>query len=347
MALVDSHRVYGTGLLSLDLIFRPGDEQPTRWFAGGTCGNVLAILSYLGWQSFPITRLNGDIASQIVQCDLVNVGVRLDYATLIPQAPTPIIVQRITRNSKKKQTHHFSTHCPYCRSRLPSFSAVRNDTALRTLSRLTPPTVFFLDRTSRGMLTLAQQAAESGALIVFEPSANVDLQHMREAIRIAHIVKYADERFPTPLNAIEFSDSTRIEIQTTGSSGFRFRAQLGKRISDWKYRSAINLDYIADSAGAGDWFTAGLISKFPNGLNDLQELNTAYLDEIFSYANAAAAWNCQFEGPRSGMYAVPLASFESSVKALQEGTERVTSEHENVEFRFDEQTVSPACPACP
>ena len=348
MTLVDSQQVYGTGLLSLDLIFRPGDEQPTQWFAGGTCGNVLAILSFLGWKSFPITRLNGDIASLLVQRDLIDLGVSLDYATLTPHAPTPMIVQRINKNSDDQKTHHFSTHCPYCRSRLPSFRAIRNDTAVQTFTHWDhPPTVFFLDRASRGMLTMAQRAAEYGALVVYEPSAKVNSNHMREAIHIAHIVKYADERFPTPLNAIEFSDNTQIEIQTKGSSGFRYRTQIGKCKNDWNYRSAFMIENIADSAGAGDWFTAALISKFPNGLNDLQELNTDYLDEIFSYANAAAAWNCQFDAARSSMYAVSLESFESSVRALQEGKARATTDHETAAIELDKLQVSPACPACP
>ncbi len=347
MASANSRRVYGTGLLTLDLIFGPDDEQPARWFAGGTCGNVLAILSFLGWQSFPITRLNGDVASQIVRRDLMELGVNLDYATLRPQAPTPIIVHRINRNSADMKSHRFSIQCPYCRSRLPSFRAVRNDTALETLSHWIPPTVFFLDRASRGMLTLAQAAAEAGALVVFEPSASVNSQHMLEAMRIAHIVKYADERFPEPLNAMEFSDSTRIEIQTSGSSGFRFRSRLAGRVSGWNYRSALLAENIADSAGAGDWFTAALISKFPNGLDDLQELSSSDLDDIFGYANAAAAWNCFFEGARTGMYAMSREMFTANVRDLQEGHLRMTTDFDAATFGVDVTDVSPACPACP
>ena len=286
-------------------------------------------------------------ASQIVRRDLMDLGVNLDYATLTPQAPTPIIVHRINRNSADIKSHHFSSHCPYCRSRLPGFRAVRNDTALETLSHWIPPTVFFLDRASRGMLTLAQAAAESGALVVFEPSARVNSQHMLEALRIAHIVKYADERFPEPLNAIELRGSTRIEIQTRGSSGFRFRSRLAERVSGWNYRSALLTENIADSAGAGDWFTAALISRFPNGLDDLQELSAPDLDDIFCYANAAAAWNCFFEGARTGMYAASQEMFSADVRNLQEGHLRMKADRESVAFRVDEMDVSPTCPACP
>ncbi|MXZ55375.1 MAG: carbohydrate kinase [Gammaproteobacteria bacterium] len=346
MTSKNSHCVYGTGLLALDLIFGPEDEQPTRWFAGGTCGNVLAILSYLGWDSFPITRLNGDVASQVVQRDLNKVGVKLDFANLAPQAPTPIVVHRIKRTSKDGKTHCFSNHCPFCRSRLPSFRAIRNDTAQTALSHWIPPTVFFLDRASRGMITLAEAAAESGALVVFEPSTRMNSQYMLEALRIAHIVKYADERFPQPLNALELSESIYIEIHTLGSHGFRYRTRLANHTSDWISRPALQPKNIVDSAGAGDWFTAVLISEFPDGLEDLRGLNISRLEAIFEHANAAAAWNCLFEGARTSMYLMPQETLRAKIQNLQEGRTRESFTFGEDGSDTKETDDFPTCPVC-
>lgn len=343
----NSHRVYGTGLLTLDLVIGPDDEQPARWFAGGTCGNVLTILSFLGWQSFPITRLNGDVASQIVRHDLEGWGVNLDFAALAPQVSTPIIVQRIKRRKSGQVVHSFSCNCPYCGSWLPSFKAIRNDTAIEISSNWVSPTVFFLDRTSRGMITLAQAAADSGALVVFEPSATGDPQHMLEALQIAHIVKYSDQRFPEALSAIEVSRSTRIEIQTQGSNGFRFRYRLAKRASGWKNRPSLSTTRIADSAGAGDWFTAALISKFPNGLDALRALRTQDLDEVFDYATAVAAWNCFFEGARMGMYTTSKRAFHAQIRRLRNGHSEIRAGRKTTVCGIDEVDLFPACPACP
>ena len=118
-------------------------------------------------------------------------------------------------------------------------------------------------------------------------------------------------------------------------------------MSDWNYRPTLSTENIADSAGAGDWFTAALISRFPNGLVDLQELSAPDLDEFFSYASAAAAWNCFFEGARTGMYAMSQEMFSANVRDLQEGRARMTTDLEAVAFDVDETDVSPACPACP
>jgi len=62
--------VIGTGLLALDIVFSADDAMAPQFYAGGTCGNVLVILSYLGWKSYPVARLNEDAASGYVVKDL-------------------------------------------------------------------------------------------------------------------------------------------------------------------------------------------------------------------------------------------------------------------------------------
>jgi fructokinase len=47
---------YGTGFVALDVVvdLKAGTEAR---FAGGTCGNVLTILAFLGWRAVPIASL--------------------------------------------------------------------------------------------------------------------------------------------------------------------------------------------------------------------------------------------------------------------------------------------------
>src|SRR5689334_15732613 len=54
--------VFGTGLVALDVVITGSDHQRPLFRAGGTCGNVLTILSHLGWKACPVARLNGDPA---------------------------------------------------------------------------------------------------------------------------------------------------------------------------------------------------------------------------------------------------------------------------------------------
>jgi sugar/nucleoside kinase (ribokinase family) len=101
-------RVFGTGLIALDLVLSADPAAPVRSWAGGTCGNVLSILAYLGWDAFPIARLNSDSASQRVKADMKRWGVKLDFASCPPTTHTPIIIQEIRRGRNGAPTHRFS-----------------------------------------------------------------------------------------------------------------------------------------------------------------------------------------------------------------------------------------------
>ena len=92
----------GTGLVALDIVFGPnGGESLGRW-AGGTCGNVLTILSCLGWASYPVARLADDEYSQMLRQDLSSWGVHLDYVYQGASGSTPIIVQYIRRDEQRQ-----------------------------------------------------------------------------------------------------------------------------------------------------------------------------------------------------------------------------------------------------
>ena len=87
-------KVFGTGLIALDLVIGADGESSIQSWAGGTCGNVIAILAYLGWRAFPIARMNGDPASDRVRADLRRWGVGLDFTGCTPTSHTPIVIQQ-------------------------------------------------------------------------------------------------------------------------------------------------------------------------------------------------------------------------------------------------------------
>ncbi|HEX7944060.1 MAG TPA: hypothetical protein VF495_05305, partial [Phenylobacterium sp.] len=191
---MDRPKIFGTGLIALDLVVGLDPKDPVRAWAGGTCGNVLSILAYLGWDAYPIARMNGDPASYRVREDLGRWGVRLDYASCAPTTHTPIIIQEIRRGRDGKPRHRFSWSCPQCGQWLPGFKAVTTDAVEPVLPALANASAFFLDRLSRASLTLAAKAADEGAVVVFEPSGKATPKLMAEALQIAHVVKYSDER---------------------------------------------------------------------------------------------------------------------------------------------------------
>lgn len=336
-------RAFGTGLIALDLVMSADPETPVRSWAGGTCGNVLSILAYLGWDAYPIGRMNGDPASQRVKADMKRCGVKLDFASSAPVCHTPIIIQEIRRKRDGTPTHRFSWACPHCGQWLPGYKGITLQAVDAVSPYLAGVAVFFMDRLSRAALTLAEKASAEGALIVFEPSGKSDPKLLSEALGLAHVVKYADQRLGAVGGVMEGDAATVVEIQTLGASGLRYRHRLGRGISAWKALPAVPAPRLLDTCGSGDWCTAGLIARAgSNGLASLRAGGVKGLEAGLRYGQSLAAWNCSFEGARGGMYAVDASMLDAQLGALLAGKTDVPTP-----VRPARAAKTITCPACP
>ena len=337
-------RVFGTGLIALDLVIGPVEDAPVRAWAGGTCGNVLSILAYLGWDSFPIARMNSDMASKRVRADMAHWGVHLDHTHCAPTADTPIIVQEIKRGPDGSPRHRFSWSCPNCGKWLPSFRPITVTMADNLRNSVQEPSVFFLDRLSRGALDLARDASASGALVVFEPSALSPANLMSDAARIAHVVKYADNRLSDAPGVMEAGAATLLEIQTLGAAGIRYRHCLGNSVSNWTHLDAIQAPHVADTCGSGDWCTAGLLDHLArSGQQSLRYAGDDGIRAALRFGQTLGAWNCGFEGARGGMYAMSRSALNSQIDDLRDGEPPLPNP---TSFPSDAMELVP-CPFCP
>jgi sugar/nucleoside kinase (ribokinase family) len=340
---IEKPSIFGTGLIALDLVIGIDSQVPVHSWTGGTCGNILAIMSYLGWDAYPIARMNGDPASQRVRVDLAKWGVHLDFTDCAPTGHTPIIIQQIKRGRDGSPTHRFLWTCPHCGQRLPSYRPVTQNAIEGILPALSKSSVFFLDRVSRAAISLAAEAARSGAVVVFEPSGKSDEKLFEEALQIAHVVKYSDQRLSNAGGPLNGSRGTLVEIQTLGSQGLRYRHRLTGEASDWlslPTRSALRL---VDTCGSGDWCTAGFLAVAASkGVEGLREGGDQVVLSALRYGQALAAWNCGFEGARGGMYALERQEFERQIDAIVSGKPIL-----RVIERLQSKEPSVACPACP
>ena len=226
-------RIVGIGLVSLDVV--TSADVPTEYFAGGTCGNVLAILAHLGWQSQPIARLANDRASTIVAADLERWGVDVSFLRIAPVAKTPIIVERLRKDINGIPYHNFSFYCPGCNRHYPSFQPVPIKSLDPVLSRLANTDVLFIDRVSPSAVALAKRAQELGTTVFFEPSSTNHDNNFRLLLGAATIVKYSHDR----IEELDASKSTvKLEIQTLGRGGLRFRTTLGNLRNHWHHLDA-------------------------------------------------------------------------------------------------------------
>jgi sugar/nucleoside kinase (ribokinase family) len=345
MNSVAQPKVFGAGLIALDLVIGPEPDAPVRSWAGGTCGNVLSILAYLGWDAYPIARMNGDPASDRVRSDMALWGVHLDWVNCAPTTHTPIIVQEIRRGRDGRPTHRFSWACPHCGEWLPSFKAVTASAAEAIKPALADASVFFLDRLSRATLTLAAEASARGAVVVFEPSGKATDKLMSEAVALAHVVKYAEDRLAGVNGVMAKGSATLLEVQTLGEKGLNYRHRIGRSVSEWIHMSIIPAPRLLDTCGSGDWCTAGLIAKIAvGGREGLLRSGVRGIEEALRYGQALAAWNCGFEGARGGMYSVERAIFDIQIARLLNGKLDGFT-HQGFKLTPSQPVNCPACPS--
>ena len=344
MNTLGQSKVLGAGLIALDLVVGPDPDAPVRCWAGGTCGNVLSILAYLGWDAYPVARMNSDVASRRVCADMLQWGMHLDWAKCAPTASTPMIVQEIRRCRDGRARHRFRWSCPHCGSFLPPFKAIRAEAVERVKAGVEGTSVFFFDRVSRGILELAAKAASCGAVVVFEPSSRGTDQLLREALKVAHIVKYAGNRLKGIGGVMGSRSATLVEVQTLGEQGLRYRHRLGRGGSRWMHLNAVPAPRLVDACGSGDWCTAGLIARVATGGQDgLRRGGARAVRAALRFGQGLAAWNCGFEGARGGMYAISREEFNSQVGGLLgDNSESVVNE-----ATARSSTEVATCPACP
>src|SRR4051794_11649471 len=116
--------IVGIGLVALDVVVDERSDERLGAWAGGSCGNVLTILSWLGWDAAPVARLADDPNGGIVRADLERFGVDTRWIALGQPMPTPVYIERLCDGPDATVRHRFDRFCPACGGRLPGYQPV-------------------------------------------------------------------------------------------------------------------------------------------------------------------------------------------------------------------------------
>ena len=314
--LKKSSTILGTGLVALDVILNGSPTTPAKLCAGGSCGNVLSILSYLGWDSKPIARLSNSNATISLFNDFRKFQIDTSLITTTDDGKTPIIIHRILKDVNGNATHKFEFKIPGSNQWLPMYKPVLANDVENIIKKQPKTNVFYFDRVSRSTIELARHYSKNGALIFFEPSKLKNDKQTLECLKLAHVVKFSQDRI-TNYYEICPEPTALLEIETLGKEGLQYRLKSSKDYLKWNKIDSYKFNNIVDSAGAGDWCTAGIIHSIGIcGLKSFKSLSEQQIIEALKIGQALGGINCNFDGARGIMYNVNVNSLLKNVEAV-------------------------------
>ncbi|MBX3384501.1 MAG: hypothetical protein KF864_13445 [Phycisphaeraceae bacterium] len=263
------------------------------------------MLAWLGWQAIPVARLGDDVPGSLVRKEMEALGVNWDHVRHTATAGTPTIIQEFVTGPEGQPVHRFRVACPTCRGFLPRYTAPTISMARESLLALSaPPDVLYFDRASAAAIDSAKSVRTRGGLVVYEPVGAGDLRLFARAVSVSDIVKYSSDHRSRLASALAAS-RPRLEIETLGAAGLRFRSCTGTRPGAWTCLAAYPVERFRDAAGAGDCCTAGLIwclAQFRHSRG--WSLGQRSILSALRFGQALASINCAFVGARGMMRAV-------------------------------------------
>lgn len=247
--------IMGCGFSCIDIISK---DNKLILDVGGTCANVLSVLSFLDWDSvlwlpdYEDDRLNTWLNKMDIQC--------INFTKTKKQTPKIIQVY-----DYEKGKHHFFTRCPRCGNKI--FENILPNERQIMFEPEIAADVFFCDRISNGIMELADRTKVNGGITMYEPNGLRFYNQYISICRNFDIIKFSDERIPDKWQEQLKTDllwaQTKLVIVTLGERGlkFIFRTEDGT-FSEWIYMESYHIDGKQDSSGAGDWLTATFLYYF-------------------------------------------------------------------------------------
>lgn len=239
---------------------------------GGSTGNVLSILAFLGWESLPLVNLGRDHVGVTILREFTRLGANMSHVRLDRGLTSPLLYQFAGEPSEAPR---YSFACPVCGQARRFHESLVDSGGDDFVRCAAESNVFFFDRVTAGTVHMAQAARAGGAFVFFEPSSvSADLRLFEAALKSAHVVKYSADRISEPLD--QQLPSGFVEIQTLGARGLRFRKH--SLAPDWVDLPALHTTSVADTSGAGDWCTAGFLHALFARRENSEHLDLSYND---------------------------------------------------------------------
>lgn len=322
----------GSGLVALDVILNGSPTTLPKLSAGGSCGNVISILGFLGWQGYPVARLADNEASKELLQDLNRWHIHTNFLSIADEGSTPIIIHRILKDKLGRPIHRFEFRDPATKTWLPQFKPITKDIAAKVLQENIQADVFYFDRINPGTFDLIMELKGRGSIIFFEPSSIKDQKQFEKFLSVSDIVKFSHDRIPQ-YKDLYASSMCFLEIETLGADGLLYRYKESNH-QGWHKIPGFSIPYVQDAAGAGDWCTAGIIYALcANGKGRLLKASPQFIEDAMKLGQSFGAINCLYDGARGSMYFYDSETFLSTIRKFLH-----QKQISNADLRTDPQT---------
>jgi fructokinase len=321
--------ILSCGFVALDTLV---EDDVLGYTAGGTAGNVAAALAFLGWQATVAAVVGADEAGTRLRRDLTRAGVSTRHITTREEASTPQVIHEI-----HERGHRYHFRCYECGRRLGKSLPPDASLATQILDEHPDPDVFFFDRASRFSVKLAEQYAERGTIVFFEPATKGRPELVDRAYAAATIVKCAADSSTAVKDSVNRSD-TRTFILTDGANGIRYR----RGASGVRSVRALPVTKVIDAAGAGDWTTTGILHALLGDERSIRTFSDKQIRNAIGWGQAVAALNCTWRGARGIARVRDAATLSRDAAALLAGTHKPQPARQ----RFSAQVSRPLCRVC-
>ncbi len=294
--------VAGTGFTVLDKIYQDGELSEEA--LGGSCANVLVSLAMLNRHVAPVLRLGDDDEGERLISEFSDAGAVIDFIHRHNGLRSPVLAEQIDTRSAE---HVFSFRCPETDVDLPTYESIGLSEFNKARTALTRCTVFYTDRLSRSILDAMRLANNSGALVVFEPSAIQDPTLFSEALELTAVLKSSVDRLDDELSEFLHHATSLIRITTHGIAGLEISDATTKI-----WCEAEPATEVRDACGSGDMVSIGLIDRLLSETPPISELSAEHLLDGVKAGQRLAAENCAYEGAR-GLFRSRGAGFARSI----------------------------------
>ena len=261
---------------------------------GNTCGNVAAILPYLGVLTYPIGHFDQSGQGLQIKKDLQRYGADVRFVENSENGGTTLL--RCTHKRDKMTGEHtisFRATSPGSRFPKRRFIRVRDEAPAFIENLDFVPDIFFFDAAEAGLRYIAGELRKRGTLVYFEPESDADKKKFLKAVEVSDIVKFSNEKV-CDLSFVGQYDN-KLFVRTLGVDGLEFNL-CGQ---GWGRVAPVSNDNVVDWEGAGDWTTSQFIACLcERGILSIAQMTIDSVKECLEAACRTASRSVSYLGSK-------------------------------------------------